>query len=76
MGIQQLTNVMFALLAILNVGTAIKATTAGRIPLNIAAIQGILMKFWKNNATSKMERKAGNAAPREAPIAPLMPFNL
>ena len=35
-GIQQLDIVIFALCAILNVGTAIKATTAGRLPLNIA----------------------------------------
>ena len=34
MGIQQLLNVTFALRAILNVGTAMRATTAGRIPRN------------------------------------------
>ena len=38
MGIQQFANVIFALFAKLNVGTAIKATTAGRMPLNMADI--------------------------------------
>ena len=38
MGIQQLDNVMRALFARLNVGTAMSATTAGRMPLNIDAI--------------------------------------
>ena len=33
MGIQQFDSVMWALLARLNVGTAISATTAGRMPL-------------------------------------------
>ena len=36
-GIQQFENVMHASLASLNVGTAISATTAGRMPRNIAA---------------------------------------
>ncbi len=36
-GIQQFENVMQASLASLNVGTAISATTAGRMPRNIAA---------------------------------------
>lgn len=44
MGIQQLDNEMCALFAKLNVGTAISATTAGRIPLNMAATKGILLK--------------------------------
>ena len=37
MGIQQLENVMQASLASLNVGTAISATTAGRMPRKMAA---------------------------------------
>ena len=40
-GIQQFANDILALLANVKVGTAIKATTAGRIPRNIAATQGM-----------------------------------
>lgn len=36
-GTQQLTNEMWALLANEKVGTAIRATTAGRMPANMAA---------------------------------------
>lgn len=35
MGIQQFMSEIFALLARLNVGTAMRATTAGRMPRNI-----------------------------------------
>ena len=44
MGIQQLARLMAAYLAMLKVGTAIRATTAGRMPANIDATQGISMK--------------------------------
>jgi len=40
-GIQQFANESFALLAKVKVGAAIKATTAGRIPRNIAATHGM-----------------------------------
>ena len=40
-GIQQFANDILALLAKVKVGTAIKATTAGRIPRNIAATHGM-----------------------------------
>lgn len=40
-GIQQLVHDTFALNAIFHVGTAIKATTAGRIPLNIDSTTGL-----------------------------------
>ena len=76
MGIQQLTNDIFALFAKLKVGTAIKATTAGRMPLNMAAIQGTSMKLWKNIAISKMMRKDGNAVPVAVQMAPGVPRNL
>ena len=36
-GIQQLLHPIFAVFAILNVGTAMSATTAGRMPRNMAA---------------------------------------
>ena len=40
-GIQQLLHEIFALQAIFHAGTAIKATTAGRIPLNIDSTTGL-----------------------------------
>ena len=64
MGIQQLPRCIFALLARLNVGTAISATTAGRMPLNMAAIQPTYMNGWKTMAMSRMMMKEGNTAPR------------
>ena len=42
-GIQQFANDIFALFAKVKVGTAINATTAGRIPRNIAATQGMFI---------------------------------
>ena len=42
-GIQQFANDILALLANVKVGAAIKATTAGRIPRNIAATQGMFI---------------------------------
>ena len=76
MGIQQLTNEMPALLAKLNVGTAINATTAGRMPLNMAAIHGTSMKRWKNIAINKMMKNEGNDAPMAVQIAPRTPRSL
>ena len=50
MGIQQLTRLMPVLLAMLKVGTAINATTAGRMPINMAATHGTSMKWRKHMA--------------------------
>ena len=41
MGIQQLVSVILADCASRNVGTAIRATTAGRMPRNMAAMTGL-----------------------------------
>ena len=71
MGIQQVERVICALFARLNVGTAMRATTAGRMPLNIAATQGTSMKRWKNMAMSKMMMNEGRAAPNAETMAPL-----
>ena len=70
MGIQQLTNVMFALFAKLNVGTAINATTAGRMPLNMAAIQGTSINRWKHIAINRIIKKEGRAVPNAEQMAP------
>ena len=70
MGIQQLTSEMPALFAMVKVGTAINATTAGRMPRNIAAIQLTSMKRWKKMAMSRMMRNEGNAVPKLAQRAP------
>ena len=57
MGIQQLLHPILALRARLKVGTAINATTAGRIPLNMAATQGTSLNCEKNRAMSRMMMK-------------------
>ena len=75
-GIQQVASVMLALFAMLNVGTAIKATTAGRMPLNIAATQGTSMKWWKNMAMSRMMKNEGRAVPNAEQRAPRSRLNL
>ena len=41
MGIQHVLHVILALLAKLNVGTAIRATTAGRMPRKMLATTGL-----------------------------------
>ena len=69
-GIQQLANPIRARLARLKVGTAIRATTAGRMPRNMAAIQPTSMKRWKNMAMSRMMRNEGRAVPRAVQNAP------
>ena len=44
-GIQQVVKVMRASFASWKVGTAINATTAGRMPRNMAATQGMSMNW-------------------------------
>ena len=74
-GIQQLVSVILALLAIENVGTAIRATTAGRIPRNIAATTLLSSNWRKNIAMANMMRNDGRAVPKQALTAPLSFFN-
>ena len=57
MGIQQLDHVTFAVFAIFNVGTAMSATTAGRMPRNMAATTGLSSNWRKNIAMARMMRK-------------------
>lgn len=76
MGIQQLDHVMWAFFARLNVGTAMRATTAGRMPRNIAATHFTSITRWKNIAMSSNSRKEGRAVPSALQAAPLLPRNL
>ena len=80
-GIQQLMKVIFARTAIFQVGTAIRATTAGRMPAKTLATQGTSWKLWKNIAISNIIRNDGKAVPRAQQRAPavlrfLYPMNV
>ena len=70
MGIQQLVRQMPVLFAILNVGTAMSATTAGRMPINMAETQGMSMKWRKHMAMASMMRNEGSAVPNAVQRAP------
>ena len=63
-------------LAILNVGAAISATTAGRIPLNIRSTIGLSLKLWKNIAMARIMRNEGRIVPKVVTILPRIPRNL
>ena len=76
MGIHAVNHVNWALRAMLNVGTAINATTAGRIPANMAATHGMCWKFWKNIAMARIISNDGMAVPIAVHTAPRMPCNL
>ena len=54
MGIQALRNVIFACFAMLKQGDAIRATTAGRMPLNVASTHGISRNCVRHVAMSRM----------------------
>ena len=75
-GIQKFVTVIFAALAILNVGAAISATTAGRIPLNMLSTVLFSLKFWKNRAIPNIIRKEGKMVPKVHTILPHTPFSL
>ena len=72
-GIQMVYLFIFAALAKLNVGTAINATTAGRIPLKMASTVGFSLKRRKNNAIHNIIRKEGRIAPNAVTIHPFTP---
>ncbi len=58
----------------LNVGAAMSATTAGRMPANAAATHGTSWKCWKNMAIASMMSNEGIAVPIVVSTAPLRPF--
>ena len=72
-GIQMVYLFIFAAFAKLNVGAAINATTAGRMPLKIASTVGFSLKRRKNNARHHIMRKEGRIAPNAVTIHPLTP---
>lgn len=76
MGIQQLLSPIFAFFARVKVGAAINATTAGLIPLNMAAIHGTSMNLWKNSAIIRIMMNEGRAVPRVVHKAPRFPLSL
>ena len=71
-GIQTVFQVIFADFASLNVGTAIRATTAGRMPAKMDFTIGRSLNCVKNIAIGRMIRKEGKAAPRQAAIEPFI----
>ena len=70
MGIHIVYILILAVRAILNTGTAIKAATAGRMPLNILATTGLSRNSLKKNAMHKIITNEGKAAPKALIIAP------
>ena len=75
-GIQMVNLFSFALCPKRKVGTAISATTAGRIPRKIAATIRLSSNCLKKIAMARMIRKEGSAVPRVVAMAPRTFFNL
>ena len=75
-GIHMLYRLIRADFAIVNVGAAIKATTAGRIPLNIRSTMTLSLKLWKNSAMARIMINDGSTVPNAVMILPRIPFNL
>ena len=76
MGIQMLYRLILADLAMLNVGAAISATTAGRIPLKIFSTASYSLNWWKNKAMANIIKKEGRIAPNASAKAPGNFFSL
>ena len=62
-GIHALRMLILAVRAILNMGAAISAATAGRIPWNILSTVGFSLNWRKNTAIVSMIINEGRAAP-------------
>ena len=69
-GIHMLYRFIRADLAMLNVGAAISATTAGRMPLNMRSTMVLSLKLWKNNAMARMMRNEGSMVPNAVIMLP------
>ena len=76
MGIQMVNLLSCARLPRLKVGTAISATTAGRMPRNMAATTALSSNCLKNMAMRRMMRNEGRAVPSVVARAPRTLFNL
>lgn len=72
-GIHMLYRFIRADLAMLNVGAAISATTAGRMPLNMRSTMVLSLKLWKNNAMARMMRNEGSMVPNAVIMLPRIP---
>ncbi len=75
-GIQTVFHVILADFASLNVGTAMSATTAGRMPAKMDFTIGRSLNCVKKMAIGRMIRNEGKAAPRHAAIEPFILFSL
>ena len=73
-GIHRLRRFIFADFAMLNVGAAIKATTAGRMPLKMRSTTVLSLKLWKNRAMARMMRNEGRMVPSAVTMLPRIPF--
>ena len=73
MGIQTVWRVTLADLAMLNVGAAIRATTAGRMPLKMRSTVGLSLKVWKKRAMERMMRNEGRMVPSAVMTLPRQP---
>ena len=73
-GIHTLYLLILADLAMLNVGAAINATTAGRMPMKTRSTTALSLKLWKNKAMAKMMRNEGSTVPKAVTMLPSTPF--
>ena len=75
-GIQMVNQFSLALWPKRNVGTAISATTAGRMPWKMAATTRLSLNWLKNMAMARIMRNEGRAVPMVVAIAPRVFFSL
>ena len=73
MGIQQLRQLILAVLASVSTGTAMRATTAGRTPLKTASTTALPRTCWKKMASPMMMRMGTRMLPNTAVTAPRRP---
>ena len=71
-GIQQLARVMCALFANENVGAAMRATTAGRMPRNMLSTTALSSNCLKNMAMASIIRNDGRAVASVMQNAPFV----
>ena len=69
-GIQNVYQFSFARCARRNVGTAIRATTAGRMPRKMAATTLLSSNCLKKMAMARIIKKEGRAVPKAVAMAP------
>ena len=64
---------MRADLPMLNVGAAMSATTAGRMPLKMRSTTVFSLKLWKKRAMARIMRNEGRMVPSAVTMLPRMP---